>query len=252
MNHFFIYFRVPLFVGLFSFMAIHLFGQTQAEVIKLAEDMEILPISENIYIHKAYVDSEEFGKFTCNGVVYVNDGQAIVFDTPVEIHQTELLLDWLVNTMKWEVVGIMVNHFHMDCLGGLSVFHDKGITSYSSKMTQKLAAADHKTVPQKGFQKKRTIKVGSEKVEFRHFGAAHTLDNAVGWVQAENLLFGGCMLKSLKAGKGNLADADTKAWPETIKLIKAAYPSLKIAVPGHGKYGGMELLDYTIEMFEEE
>ncbi len=57
------------------------------------------------------------------------------------------------------------------------------------------------------------------------------------------------MIKSLKAGKGNLNDASVKKWSQTIGKIKATYPRLKIVVPGHGAVGGVDLLEYTIDMF---
>ena len=59
------------------------------------------------------------------------------------------------------------------------------------------------------------------------------------------------MLKSLKSGKGNLADAVVEEWDDTIQKVKNSYSDLKIAIPGHGKHGGMDLLDYTIEMFDD-
>ena len=52
------------------------------------------------------------------------------------------------------------------------------------------------------------------------------------------------------SSKGNLADANVKQWSSTVEAIKNAYPSLKIAIPGHGKIGGAELLDYTIKLFK--
>ena len=54
----------------------------------------------------------------------------------------------------------------------------------------------------------------------------------------------------MRAGKGNLADADVKAWPKTIAPIKKEVPNLEIVIPGHGKKGGIELLECTQAMFE--
>ena len=65
-------------------------------------------------------------------------------------------------------------------------------------------------------------------------------------------LFGGCLLKSMGAGKGNLNDATPDEWSTTIARIQAAYPAVQTVVPGHGEPGGPELLGFTKEMFEEE
>ena len=70
------------------------------------------------------------------------------------------------------------------------------------------------------------------------------------YIPEDNLLFGGCMVKEVGAGEGNLEDANVTAWPTTIRAIKQTYPSLQVVVPGHGQAGGTELLDYTIELFE--
>jgi hypothetical protein len=48
--------------------------------------------------------------------------------------------------------------------------------------------------------------------------------------------------------KGNLADADLKAWPNTIKKVMAKFPSARIVIPGHGDAGGLELLQHTLDV----
>ncbi|MCK0206070.1 MBL fold metallo-hydrolase [Ornithobacterium rhinotracheale] len=53
----------------------------------------------------------------------------------------------------------------------------------------------------------------------------------------DQVLFGGCLVKELGAGKGNLSDAFPKEWSATIQKVKHAYPEAKIVVPGHGKIG---------------
>ena len=65
------------------------------------------------------------------------------------------------------------------------------------------------------------------------------------------MLFGGCLIKAQGAGKGNLADADVEAWPVTVKSVKERFKHAHTVVPGHGKHGGTDLLDYTITKFSE-
>ena len=59
-----------------------------------------------------------------------------------------------------------------------------------------------------------------------------------------------CLIKEAKAGKDNLAEANVKAWPETVRKVKKKYPKVKKIIPGHGELGGIELLDYTIGLFD--
>ena len=72
----------------------------------------------------------------------------------------------------------------------------------------------------------------------------------VAYFPADNILFGGCLIKETGAGKGFLGDANISAWSATVAKIKEAYPQLKLVVPGHGRYGDTRLLDYTVELFK--
>jgi metallo-beta-lactamase class B len=92
--------------------------------------------------------------------------------------------------------------------------------------------------------------VGDQFVTAKYFGEGHTKDNVIGYFPSENILFEGCLIKELKAGKGYLGDANIKAWPYTVEKVKIAYPNVKIVVPGHGEYGNSKLLDYTIQLFK--
>jgi len=37
-------------------------------------------------------------------------------------------------------------------------------------------------------------------------------------------------------------------WNMRLKIVIDTYPNLKIVVPGHGGFGGMELLEHTKEL----
>lgn len=221
----------------------------EPELIRISEDLEILQLSEKVYLHRSYATVEPYGRFYSNGLIYASEGKAMVFDTPMESEMTLDLLGWIQNELKLEVVGIVVNHHHDDCLGGLKHFHDKGIPSWSTRLTQQLAIEEEVEVPQNTFKRKKSLKVGKASVKLFFPGEAHTVDNMVAWLPDEQVLFGGCMVKSLKSGKGNLADANVEAWPITIEKVKKKFGDAVWVIPGHGKSGGIDLLDYTIEMF---
>ncbi len=53
----------------------------------------------------------------------------------------------------------------------------------------------------------------------------------------------------MNANKGYLNDANVNDWAATVEKVKKEYPQVRVVVPGHGKYGNEELLDYTIELF---
>lgn len=58
------------------------------------------------------------------------------------------------------------------------------------------------------------------------------------------------MIKAIGAGDGNLEDANVATWSTTVSKVKSTFPGISQVIPGHGKIGGTELLDYTEEMFK--
>jgi metallo-beta-lactamase class B len=225
----------------------------KGRVIYDSPTLQMVRLTRHTYIHHTYLQTDSWGKVSCNGLVYTHGGEAMIFDTPVDDSSAIELLYLVGQQLHARVKGIVVNHFHEDCLGGLQAFHDRGIPSYANSRTLKLAAADtanHPVVPMTGFEDTLTLWVGGKQVLNSYHGRAHTTDNIVSYIPDSRVLFGGCPLKALGAGKGYLGDADTTAWSQTIRNVKAAYPKARYIVPGHGASGGRQLLDYTINMFE--
>lgn len=216
----------------------------------VTETLKIAPISENSFVHISYLNTDDFGKVACNGFIYMVGNEAVVFDTPTDNEVSKELLNWLSDSQNADVKAVVINHFHIDCLGGLQAFHDSDIPSYANNKTISLAKSQGKIVPKNGFDGRNELQVGGKKVINRHFGEAHTVDNIISYIPDEELIFGGCMIKSLNASKGNLEDANIDEWSNTAQKIKDAYPNLKTVVPGHGKHGSMELLDYTMKLFK--
>lgn len=206
--------------------------------------------SKNTYIHISYLETDSFGRVACNGMIVINQGEAVVFDTPTEDSVSLELIHWLQAEKKTKIKAVVINHFHADCLGGLDAFHQNNIPSYANQLTIDLAQKDpDKIVPLHALELNPIFQVGKININNHYFGAGHTIDNIVSYVPSDKVLFGGCLIKAIGAGKGNLADADINEWANTVTKIRTQYSNLKIVIPGHGHSGGIELLDYTIEMF---
>ncbi|UOB19348.1 subclass B1 metallo-beta-lactamase [Abyssalbus ytuae] len=213
------------------------------------QDVKIKPLTENVYIHISYLNIPGYGTFPSNGLIFFNKKEAIVFDTPVDDNASAQLINWITATQQATIKAVVINHFHDDCLGGLKEFHANGIPSYASNETIRLAKQHNEILPKYGFDNTLELKAGNKTTITRFFGAGHTVDNVVSYIPSEETLFGGCLVKEINAGKGNLADANIQQWPHTIQKIKDHYPQLQYVIPGHGKHGGTELLDYTITLF---
>ena len=235
--------------ALFLSSAEALFAQ-QAKPLYQSESLEIHPLTEHTFVHLSYLKTDDFGKVGCNGMVVVDGKEALVFDTPTDDAASEELIAWL-EKQNVKVIGVVATHFHDDCVGGLAAFHAEGIPSYGSVKTIELATQEGDLVPQNGFEEELNLTVGELSVVNQFFGEGHTLDNVVSYVPADRVLFGGCLVKELGAGVGYLGDANTSAWPETIRKLTSAFPDVKLVIPGHGAVGDRALLNYTAELFEE-
>lgn len=214
-----------------------------------SELLTIQPLTPHTYQHISWLQTESFGRVPCNGMVVADSGEAVVFDTPVDNASSEELIAWVENTLKCRIKAIIPGHFHDDCVGGLLVFHQKNIPSYANKATVALIDEKEKT-PVHEFSDSIQIAVGHYMVSAAFFGEGHTRDNVVGYFPAEQVMFGGCLIKEMNAGKGYLGDANEAAWSDTVRKVRAAYPGVKVVVPGHGDSGGRELLDFTIQLFD--
>lgn len=218
---------------------------------KWQEGLEVRRLSSGLYIHTSPIKLSNGEVYPCNGMIVVSQGEAIVLDTPVYEKDSEQLIKWLQEDQKVTIKAIIPTHFHDDCLGGLSVFHEAGVKSYASKATYDLAKDQVETLPQELFVGSQSFRVGKVEVECWYPGEAHTKDNIVAWVPSKKALFGGCMLKAVGAAKGNLADANVETWSASMQAVKDKHPDVEIAIPGHGEHGGMELLDFTIRLFQQ-
>ena len=220
------------------------------EIVYQSDDLIITRLTAHTYQHTSYLSTDDFGKVDCNGMLVQDEDEVVVFDTPADSASTAELLSWITDELDKNVVAVVATHFHFDCVGGLKEFHKADIPSYAYHKTIAYTTEKGFNVPQQEFADSLILHVGNEKVIARFFGEGHTKDNVIGYFPAENIMFGGCLIKENGAGKGNLEDANVAAWAATATKVKAAYPAVQLVIPGHGKFGSSELLDYTIDLFK--
>lgn len=222
----------------------------KSKEIYKTSNLIVTQIYENSFIHISYKQTNDFGNVPCNGLIVKDSNEVIIFDTPTNDTSAEELIKWIKETLNCKINAVIPTHFHDDCLGGLKAFHDNNIPSYANFKTIELAKENNLVVPQNGFTDTLTLKVGNEIVIVKYFGEGHTKDNVVGYFPSENIMFGGCLIKELKASKGYLGDANISNWSNTVEKIKIEYPNVNIVIPGHGEFGNSKLLDYTIKLFK--
>ena len=237
---------IVVFAILFTFTA---YSQSDFKKIMINNDLEIVQLTPNVFQHISYFEFTGFGRVACNGMILKDGNKAFLFDTPPNDQLTRQLVEWISDSLKLQLVGFIPNHWHSDCIGGLSYLQSIGVDSYANQMTIDLAKAKNLPVPAHGFKDSLELKLGNHAIAVYYPGAAHTIDNIVVWIPAEKVLFAGCLVKELNAkGLGNTVDGDLAAYPLTIDKVLKKYPDAKFVIPGHGAVGGIELIRHTKEL----
>ncbi|MCD7900959.1 MAG: hypothetical protein LUH22_14140 [Bacteroides sp.] len=213
-----------------------LFGQETT----ISEELKVIKLADHTYLHTGNDN---------NGVIFVHRGEAIIVSTPETEQETRNLIDW-VRGQNWKIVGYILDRWHPDAMGGIKAVHQAGIQTYANELTQSICKEKGLPIPHIGFHPLLELKVGGEKVIAHYLGPAHTEDGIVVWFPKDKILFGGNEVRSQGGWYGNIGDANLKEWSNTISNVKENYGSAEIVVPGHGKYGGVELLDYTINRYK--
>ncbi|MBP9708241.1 MAG: subclass B1 metallo-beta-lactamase [Oligoflexales bacterium] len=205
-------------------------------------------------------------------VVKMRDETVLLVSSPFEKLATHTLLDWVNKKLSPKKMVNINTHFHLDGTGGNEVYREKGVETWSSDLTKKLRIADNKKDKVKSAEfyesedlkkrilqshptfaehifdlnKGKTFNFSGEKVEVYFPGSAHSSDNVVVYFPKQKLLFGGCMIKP--ESLGYLGAANVKAWPNSARKLKRF--DVKTVIPGHGSWGGPELIDKTIDVAE--
>ncbi len=225
----------------YCFLILFFINQLNAQEIEISKNLILQQISKDCYVHT---------QGNNNGLIYINNGEALIISTPDSDAETQNLIDWVTDEKKTTIVAWVIDRWHPDAMGGLHIVKGNNIQTYSFTLTQQIAREKELPVPEIGFNPKIKIKVGKKKIICQYFGEAHTSDGIVVWIPSEKILFGGNEIRNFNGWIGNIGDANLAEWAETIEKVKKKYGSAGVVIPGHGKYGGPELIDYTIDLYK--
>src|SRR5690606_14400241 len=122
-------------------------------VVYQSENLIIEKISENVYQHISFLQTNDFGKVSCNGMIVVNQNEAVVLDTPADAGSSVELIQFNSAELNTKINSVVATHFHADCIGGLDEFHKIGVPSYANHLTIDLLKNNEKNIPPIGFNK---------------------------------------------------------------------------------------------------
>jgi len=225
------------------------YAQSDEAEIRLSEDVTVRRLSDGVWLHTTYFDISGYKHVQANGLLIIDGRDVMMIDLPWTDEQTGVLFDWIDQEQKATIQKVVPTHFHIDCAGGLAEAHRRRADSFALEKTAELLKNANKPVPRNWFTERMSLICGNIHVELAYLGGGHTIDNIVAWIPAKKILFAGCLVKALNAKNiGNTEDADLVDYPVTLRKVKERYPDVKIVVPGHGRPGGLDLIDHTIEL----
>jgi metallo-beta-lactamase class B len=220
----------------------------------LSTQLQISALSEQLYLVKSFkqivniYDAQKAQRIDANSLIYIDNKDAYLIDTPWNEAYMPVLMVWLKNqglTLKTTVV----THFHEDQTAGLAYLTAHGYKSYASEQTNALLKKDKKSPATNTFSGPE-FSLLAGKIEVYYPGAGYTADNLVVWLATEKTLVGGCLLRANEAETiGWIGDANTAQWHHSVKKVQQRYGDSKQVIPGHGDVGqGQSIIDHTLSI----
>lgn len=213
--------------------------------------LEISHLTGDFYVYTTYVDYEGT-PYPSNSMYALTPEGVIMIDTPWDTLQVKPLLDSIKARHGKEVIMCIATHFHDDRTGGFDILKRLGVRTYSTRQTYDLCKETGRPLAEYIIAADTVFNIGGTEFETFFPGAGHAPDNIVVWFPKEQILYGGCFIKSTDAnGLGNLSHADTKSWVIAAEKVMGKYPDAKYIIPGHEGWRDLGSLKYTYELLKE-
>ena len=230
---------------LFFLVLSNSFAQSKNSPLKISHLMG------DFYIYKTY-NEYKGALISANAMYLVTDEGVVLFDAPWDKSQFQPLLDSIKSKHKKDVVMYFATHSHDDRSGGLGFYGQKGIKTYTIKLTDQILKNKNEKRAEFVIPNDTVFKVGQYKFEVCYPGKGHAPDNIVVWFDKEKVLYGGCFVKSAEAEDlGYLGDADVNEWEKSIKKVQTKFKNPKYIIPGHDDWTDMESLNHTLKLVQE-
>lgn len=237
-----------VFIVLLLLGSMLVFGQSS---ITVSEDVSLKLVAENVWVHTSFIAIDPWGMVGENGLAVYTDGTLILIDTPWNDRQTETLVNWFKAFLEIDYIKVVVSHHHNDNMGGLGWIHEQGYESYAGHRTVSLCQQLQLPIPKNIISDDKILNFGSISIRMYFPGEGHTVDAMCAYLPDQKILFGGCSVKALSnRGLGNTADANVAAWPASLQKLKLTFADAELVIPGHGKSGGLDLIDHTLSLFK--
>jgi metallo-beta-lactamase class B len=230
-----------LLLGLLS----NTFGQTKNKALQISH------LTGDFYVYKTFHDYKG-ALISANAMYLVTNKGVVLFDGPWDVTQFQPLLDSIKAKHNKEVVMHFATHSHEDRAGGLAFYKQKGIKTYTIKLTDEILKKNNEARANFITPNDTVFTVGQHSFRVYYPGKGHAPDNIVVWFEKEKVLYGGCFIKSAEATDlGYLGDADVKEWKNSIKKVKVKFGKPKFIITGHDDWTNTQSLNHTAKLVDE-
>ncbi len=214
----------------------------------------VTPLTDRVYAHVTYGVYQN-NPIPSNGlIIRTNDGVVLVdtgWDTVDDTDNTRQLLQWVADSLHQPVRLCIVTHAHEDRVGGISELRKAGIRVISTPLTAQKSVKLGYEAPEGILPADTTFTIGQVAIRCYFPGEGHTSDNIVVWLPTQQILHGGCFVKSVAAfGMGNIADANLGEWANSVRRVMTQFGTAKVVVPGHEAWGDTKSLEHTLRLLE--
>jgi len=216
-----------------------------AEPTRLDETLTVERLTPKLWQFRASHSWEGGKPIEANGLFVIGESEIAMIDTGWTDSQAATLIDWIEAQTSMPVRYVVATHWHWDRMGGMAEVNRRGIRGVAQERSAVLGGEHEIAAPAIRFQELLEIDLGDRRVELFFPGGGHTEDNIVVWLEAEQMLYGGCMVKSRSSNIGYLDDATLEDWEGSLQRVAERYPQTRRLLPGHGEEGDLKLLDHT-------
>lgn len=242
-------YRLFIFTVIIQILFFSRNSSAQNQQIFISDDVQLLKLSDSLYMHITWDEFENYGRFSSNGLIYIVDGKGLLIDTPMDNEKTKVLYNFFSDSLNVTITFFIAGHFHNDCMGGIRFLKEKGVTSISGVPTQIICNQLGLPIPDISFYDSLNVNFGGQVIKCYYLGGGHSEDNIVVYLEKEKVLFGGCLIKSKESiNLGFIGDANLDAWPITIKKVKTKFQNPNLIIPGHGNIGDSSLYNHTLHL----
>jgi len=221
------------------------FGQSKNSPLQISH------LTGDFYVYRTFHDYNGT-MISANAMYLVTDKGVVLFDAPWDKSQFQPLLDTIKAKHNKEVIMCFATHSHDDRAGGLDFYRQKGVKTYSGKLTDNILKKNNEKRAEFIVPNDTTFTVGQHTFEVYYPGKGHAPDNIVVWFDKEKVLYGACFIKSADAKDlGYLGDSDVKEWKKSIGKVKTKFKNPIYIIPGHEDWTNTESLNHTLKLVDE-